>query len=145
QALNAPKPIRIAGNRLIYDAISRGIAWSMPALRNPHDEYEPFKDSFVVNSAYLNYGYVDAALIDDPLEIPALLEPSRTCIQLYHRVATQAELEGKNVLEVGCGRGGGSAWIAGLGPRQVVGVDLAPAAIDFCRRIHAAPNLSFRV
>jgi SAM-dependent methyltransferase len=97
----------------------------------------------VLNSAYLNYGYVDEAFVAEPLALPEILEVSRTCIQLYHRVATQAELADKVVLEVGCGRGGGASWIAGLGPKQVFAVDLSPVAIDFCRRIHAAPSLSF--
>ncbi|MGH7787775.1 MAG: MGH1-like glycoside hydrolase domain-containing protein, partial [Candidatus Binatia bacterium] len=34
-------------------------------------------------------------------------EPNRYSIQLYHRVATQVDLAGKDVLEVGCGHGGG--------------------------------------
>ena len=38
-------------------------------------------------------------------------EPSRFAIQLYHRTATQVDLSGKRVLEVGCGHGGGASYI----------------------------------
>jgi hypothetical protein len=38
-------------------------------------------------------------------------EPNRPCIQLYHHVATQVALRGKNVLEVSCGHGGGAAYL----------------------------------
>ncbi|WP_219908016.1 class I SAM-dependent methyltransferase [Enhygromyxa salina] len=140
--MNAPKPLRKLGSRLAYNAISLGIKRALPELR---DGYEPFKDADVLNSSYMNYGYLDAQFEAEPLELPEIIDPSRTCIQLYHHVATQTDLVGKDVLEVGCGRGGGASWVAGLGPRRMVGVDLSPVAIDFCRRVHARENLGFMV
>ena len=44
-----------------------------------------------------------------PLEVSD--EPNRFCIRLYHRVATQTDLEGKKVLQVNCGHGGGAAYL----------------------------------
>jgi 2-polyprenyl-3-methyl-5-hydroxy-6-metoxy-1,4-benzoquinol methylase len=49
---------------------------------------------------------------------------------------------GKRVLDAGCGTGYGSAELARAAER-VVGVDRAPAAIEFARAHYAAVNLSF--
>lgn len=93
---------------------------------------------------FMNYGY---RVADSPA--PALApadEPDRSCIQLYDVVARAAPLAGRDLLEVGCGRGGGAAYVArALGPRRVVAVDLSPAAIALCRRRFQQANLSFEV
>ncbi len=61
----------------------------------------------------------------------------RTHIGLYHRVAAAVELRGRDVLEVGCGRGGGAAYVAEhLGPRSYAAVDLAEMAVAYARREH---------
>ena len=71
-------------------------------------------------------------------------EPSRWAIQLYHRVATQVDLSGKQVLEVGCGHGGGASYVMRtLGPKSYTGLDLNPAGIAFCRKRHNLPGLDF--
>jgi SAM-dependent methyltransferase len=82
--------------------------------------------------------------------VPLLLdrrdEAERTCIQLYDHVIGDVDLTGKDVLEVSSGRGGGASYVSRyLGPRSVVGVDISPRAIAFCRRVHKTPGLSFRV
>ena len=92
---------------------------------------------------FMNYGYVQ------PTGEPelTLLEHDvrdRYAIQLYHRVATGADLRGLEVLDVGSGRGGGASYVKRyLGPRRVVGLDLAAAAVAFCRRVHRVPELEF--
>lgn len=94
---------------------------------------------------YMNYGF---AALDAADAMPALQpadQPDRYAINLYHHVATQAELRDRDVLEVGCGRGGGSSYIARyLGPARMTGVDISKNAIDFCRRVHDVPNLDYR-
>lgn len=71
-------------------------------------------------------------------------EPDRLSIQLYHHVVTAIDLEGLDLLEVGCGRGGGCSYIRRyLRPRSVVGVDFARRAIELCHRHRAAPGLAF--
>jgi SAM-dependent methyltransferase len=93
---------------------------------------------------FMNYGYRSpevAAPTLDPTD-----EPDRSCIQLYDVVARGAALAGRELLEVGCGRGGGAAYVArALGPRRVVAVDLSPRAIALCRARFREPNLSFEV
>jgi ubiquinone/menaquinone biosynthesis C-methylase UbiE len=93
---------------------------------------------------FMNYGYRSADVPAPPLD-PAD-EPDRSCIQLYDVVARGVPLAGQDLLEVGCGRGGGASYVArALGPRRVVAVDLSPRAIGLCRRRFRQPNLSFEV
>src|SRR6185503_7916944 len=90
-------------------------------------------------------GYVCAQGEQPPILNPQD-EPDRLCIQLYHRLASAVDVRDKSVLEIGCGRGGGSSYVARyLGPKSVTGVDLSKAGIDHCRRSHTSPNLTFRV
>ncbi len=81
---------------------------------------------------FMNYGFVDAASPAPVLE-PAD-EHDRLAIQLYHHVIDTGELPGKDVLEVGCGRGGGVGYMARyLRPRFLVGLDLSPRALTLSR------------
>jgi ubiquinone/menaquinone biosynthesis C-methylase UbiE len=91
---------------------------------------------------FLNYAFET----DPPMGLPLLPadEPNRACIQLYHHVATQVELRGKNVLEVSCGHGGGASYLTRtLQPSHYTGLDLNPAGIRFCRQRHQINGLSF--
>ena len=54
-------------------------------------------------------------------------------------------ISGKQALEVGCGRGGGSAFVfERFQPSSLTGVDLAGTAIDRCRRSHGRPRFGPR-
>src|SRR5262245_59172161 len=58
---------------------------------------------------FLNYGFwlpEGETIVLQPED-----EVNRLAIQLYHHVASGAELSGKNVLEVSCGHGGGASFI----------------------------------
>jgi SAM-dependent methyltransferase len=91
---------------------------------------------------FLNYAYEE----EPP---PGILlapgdEPNRACIQLYHHVATQVDLRGKNVLEVSCGHGGGASYLTRtLQPKSYTALDLNPAGIIFCKRRHRVDGLDF--
>lgn len=93
---------------------------------------------------FMNYGFEP----EDESERPVLNakdEPGRYFIQLYHHVATGANLEGGQVLEVGSGRGGGASYIMRyLKPATMTGVDFSAQAIDFCRGRHRVEGLSFK-
>lgn len=53
-------------------------------------------------------------------------------------------LRGKKVLDLGCGRGGGLAFLAKyLAPEEAVGVDLSNWQIQFCKHRHEEENLKF--
>jgi ubiquinone/menaquinone biosynthesis C-methylase UbiE len=94
---------------------------------------------------FMNYGF--AALDETGADGSEAAESidDRFSQALYHRVAAARDLRGKDVLEVGCGRGGGSAYVARcLGPRSVVGIDFYAGAVRFCRQRHQAPGLTFQ-
>jgi SAM-dependent methyltransferase len=88
----------------------------------------------------MNYGYVA-----DPAAPPPAPSDEAVCHDLYRRVAGAVPLAGRNLLEVGAGRGGGLAHVvARLRPKAAVGVDLSPRAVALARRRHAhVPGLSF--
>ena len=92
---------------------------------------------------FMNYGFEDASA--QRLELQGADEPDRQFIQLYNYVAGAVDLTNRNVLEVGCGRGGGASFVAGyLRPSRMTGVDLSEKAVEFCRKRHVVQNLEFR-
>jgi cyclopropane fatty-acyl-phospholipid synthase-like methyltransferase len=74
----------------------------------------------------MNFGYRHS---DPAIELLPLLpedEPDRSAIQLYHHVLGGVDLNGRDVLEMGCGRGGGCWYISRYcAPRSVTGLDLS--------------------
>ncbi len=92
---------------------------------------------------FMNYGYVPNAS-EGPLEIPDEPEVQKYPLQMYHYLALKTDLQGKQVLEVGSGRGGGAKHIAkALKPASYVGLDLAQNAVDLANKLHKLPNLKF--
>lgn len=91
---------------------------------------------------FLNYAYDT----DPPMGIPLSPadEPNRASIQLYHHVGSQAELRGKDVLEVSCGHGGGASYLTRtFAPANYTGLDLNATGIAFCKQRHPLAGLSF--
>lgn len=90
---------------------------------------------------FMNYGYHDA-------QKPATLEKSdeinRYSIQLYHRLAERGEIEDKDIVEIGCGRGGGLDWVCRTyRPKSAIGIDLDATAAEFGNRHYTTPGLRF--
>lgn len=93
---------------------------------------------------FMNYGYES---LENPLAIPLdpRDEPDRYSIQLYHAVICADALDGKDILEIGSGRGGGASYIQRyLKPQKTIGLDYSSKAVAFCRRTHPVPGLEFR-
>jgi ubiquinone/menaquinone biosynthesis C-methylase UbiE len=91
---------------------------------------------------FLNWGYEE----DPPMGLPLTPsdETNRYCIQLYHRTATQADLSGKQVLEVSSGHGGGAAYLVRtLQPASYTGLDFNPDGVAFANKRHTLPGLDF--
>ena len=61
---------------------------------------------------FMDYGFSPIHNEIPRLELDEKDEPERYCINLYHHDVQDVPLENKDVLEIGCGRGGGGAYIA---------------------------------
>ena len=93
---------------------------------------------------FMNYGFAWPPGERAPMLQPED-EPDRYCAQLYHRVANPGQLAGKEVLEVGAGRGGGAAFVLRYhDPERLTAVDFSPQAVAFCQDRHRMPNLVFK-
>jgi ubiquinone/menaquinone biosynthesis C-methylase UbiE len=129
--------------RKIYDALIRN-SGSARRLRSKH-WYRlvaaTIKDAPVV---FLNYGWDGAAPEAPPRTLRQEDEPNRLSIQLYRRVIGAVDLAGREVAEVGCGRGGGAAYVMRYHrPKSFVGVDLTERNLRFCGATHKARGLTF--
>ncbi|MBD0325094.1 MAG: class I SAM-dependent methyltransferase [Pyrinomonadaceae bacterium] len=93
---------------------------------------------------FLNYGYAQLNPQSRDIELRPEDQSNRYCIQLYQRVSEPVELRGKNVLEIGCGRGGGASFITRYRqPSSMTGVDFSSKAIAFCQNHYQDEGLSF--
>ncbi|MDA9554728.1 methyltransferase domain-containing protein [Pelobium sp.] len=90
----------------------------------------------MVNWKFMNYGYADiesTALSYDVL-----------CGNLYRHLWNQVKLEeGKQVLEIGSGRGGGCELLLDYQPQSVTGLDFSNQAIKFCQKNYQDKRLNF--
>src|SRR5581483_7044587 len=135
-----PPWVRRFQSRHAYQAMSRNLSNYVPKERE-----KIRTDPMVIASSFLNYGYED---LDANAPRPALREsdhPRRHSIQLYDHVVAGIPLEGKDVLEVSSGRGGGCRYIhETFGPRSVTGLDLSEASIEFSRLVNENADVQFR-
>ena len=95
---------------------------------------------------FLNYGY---EYLDGNKKQPQLEEndeKERYCLQLYSSLIEEVDLQNKDILEIGCGRGGGASYITRyLKPNSYIGLDLSNDVIKFSSKFHKVPGLSFVV
>jgi ubiquinone/menaquinone biosynthesis C-methylase UbiE len=90
---------------------------------------------------FLNYGY--AATNGGKSSASSVQSSS---VELYRQVVSNVDLQGKDIIEVGSGRGGGAAYIKQtFQPRSLIGIDLSDKLVEFCNSHHKAPGLEFRV
>jgi ubiquinone/menaquinone biosynthesis C-methylase UbiE len=90
---------------------------------------------------FMNYGYNNG----NPVSLKPEDEKNRYQIQLYDKIARAIPVPMKclDMLEVGCGRGGGAHYIwEYLQPKSIIGVDLCKAAVEFCKK-QEARGISF--
>ena len=93
-----------------------------------------------VEFRFMNYGYIDS---ESP-ELDSSDEAYRLFIQLYHMNIRDVDLNNKQVLEVGSGRGGGASWIAkSKSPSSLIGVDFSKEAVTLCNDWYEQENLNF--
>jgi phthiocerol/phenolphthiocerol synthesis type-I polyketide synthase E len=94
---------------------------------------------------FLNYGYA----ADGTPQFSRVILPkyflNRNSVQLVLEMIGDCGIDGKVILDVGCGRGGTvSVLNKFFGPAALTGVDLSPVAVNFCQNTHTGPSLSFR-
>ncbi|MFS2225861.1 alpha/beta fold hydrolase [Pantoea sp. B65] len=87
---------------------------------------------------FLNWGF-------QPADGPAL-SAGDAQRQLLLQLIGDRPVNGRHILDVGCGRGGAAALIAEKWrPLSVTGVDLSSSNINFCRQRHRQPRLRFQL
>jgi phthiocerol/phenolphthiocerol synthesis type-I polyketide synthase E len=120
-----------ASYREFYDDVSRQLAATGMA-----------EASFFLNYGYLSLGdgLVDEAVVDVADE-----QFNASSVRLAHELIGATQLSGLQVLDVGSGRGGTVALLAGTFGATATGVDLSPEAVAFCRRAHRHPDVHFEV
>jgi ubiquinone/menaquinone biosynthesis C-methylase UbiE len=91
----------------------------------------------------LNCGYSEAGYPHIPLKPES--EGERLGFQLYHRLVRSASLAGADLIEIGCGRGGGARFLAGqFGPRSYWATDFSRLFTFTNRLSHRPMSLRFR-
>jgi acyl transferase domain-containing protein/SAM-dependent methyltransferase len=126
---NTPGGLAKAGFREFYNGITRRL------------EEAGVGDA----SFFLNYGYIGLGGDDDAQHDVAEGVVNASSIRLVYELLGKTKLRGKRVLDVGSGRGGTVSLLAEQFGAKATGVDLAPEAVAFCRRIHRNPNAHFEV
>ncbi|MGK0205852.1 MAG: ubiquinone/menaquinone biosynthesis C-methylase UbiE [Planctomycetota bacterium] len=129
--------IRIAVTALDKSPLLRRLLWRW--------WYQRLAKKFTQQSwTFMNYGYQpESGTVAMPLD--AEHEPDRLCVQLYEQVLAGVKLEGKDVVEVGSGRGGGASYLARTHrPRKLIGCDFSKGAVKLCNQTHSGTaNLEF--
>ena len=96
------------------------------------------------STLFLNYGFAQGNGDVPELNLNPEEERDRNAIQLYHHVSAAVDLRRASVLEVGCGRGGGAAFLSRWHePSEYIGLDISRATTAFCNEVHNLPGLSF--
>lgn len=91
---------------------------------------------------FMNYGYHDS---EEQIKLDPEYEKNRYSIQLYHRLANAVDLKGKSIVEIGCGRGGGLAYITKrFSPSSALGIDLNKRAANFGNKHYKIEGLKFQ-
>ncbi len=92
---------------------------------------------------FLNYGYAEPTS-DGYRWMRAADRPYKYHLSLVRHVVRGIRFKGKNVLEIGAGRGGNCDYLLRYTPaRRVVGLDLSEANVHLCRRLRRGSRIWF--
>jgi len=93
---------------------------------------------------FMNYGYASLDEQAAKLTLEPKDEDNRLSAQLYHHVVSAVDVQGKNILEVGSGRGGGADFIHRyLKPNKLTGLDLCKDAVALSNDKFSREGLEF--
>jgi ubiquinone/menaquinone biosynthesis C-methylase UbiE len=92
--------------------------------------------------AFMNYGFAPLSA-----DLEGTAEPEKYCLQLYRQLIGNADLRGRKVVEVSCGRGGGAAHVAATyQPASYLGIDISERNLALAtHRFSGVSALSFQV
>jgi len=128
--------------RKIFAVLLLPVVTTIPWLRKRGWRwfYQIFATVKPEDFSLMNYGYAGTTQI----ELDGSEEQERYSFQLYHHVAGTTDHHDHEILEVGCGRGGGTSYIKKyLKPKKIVGLDLSENAVRLCNARHSADGLTF--
>ncbi len=109
-----------------------------PQVRAYYDRATRTVPKFTV----LNYGFSS----DPEDSVIDADEPEFYCLRLYEHTVSGTPLEGSEVLEVSCGRGGGARFVkSAFKPRRYVGIDLSPENVALAQAYTDAGDVEFAV
>jgi len=114
--------------RQFYDGVNRQLAAS----------------GFGELSFFLNYGYAANGSAESAVIVVPAQVPNRNSVKLVLELIGACQIEGRDVLDVGCGRGG-TIYVMQrfFRPRTTTGLDLSREALEFCRRTHRYDGCRF--
>ena len=93
---------------------------------------------------FMNYGYVPNE--NEKLEFNIINDHKVRVhqLQLYYYLVAKVNVEGKIILEVGSGRGGGAFYVTKyFKPASYIGMDISQNAVDLANKLFTLPNLKF--
>lgn len=96
-------------------------------------------------SFFLNYGYLPTDSHNESAFNIREGTFNANSVRLVFEVIGSLDLNDCTIVEIGCGRGGNSAVLAEKFSAEVIGIDMSPEAIAFCRRTHLNPSADFKV
>ncbi len=97
------------------------------------------------SSFFLNYGYLPVDSSNESVFVIRDGTFNANSVRLVFEVIGSTDLNGRTVVEVGCGRGGNSRLVAEKFSAQVIGIDMSSEAIAFCQKTHLSDSTDFRV
>lgn len=88
-------------------------------------------NKFLGEDKFMNHGYHDPSTGYTNQE------------NLYYHLVRNVDISDKDILDIGCGRGGGLSLLHNkIGCKSATGVDLSPENIDFCKKTYES-SISF--
>lgn len=96
-----------------------------------------------VRLQFLNLGYVDD--IEDQLLTTEFDDINNVNIELYNQLFKECDLKSKDILEVGCGAGGGCYLVSKyFAPSTVTGVDMSDKLISSNKKKYSNSDITFK-
>lgn len=93
---------------------------------------------------FMNHGFVEDIGREDWSFLDERDGPWKYAVNLVRHVVDGVALEGRRLLDVGCGRGGACSYYARYHRTDVVaGLDLVPQNVAFCRAAHGGDRIRF--